>query len=213
MVKDKIHIALVDDHNLFRSGLSNLLSEFDELKVTFEAVNGLDFQEKIKHYPEVKVVLMDINMPIMDGFETTKKVKVSHPNIHVLALSMYDDEKSIINMLKAGASGYILKESKSSDVLMAIKTIVDKGFYANDLVTTRLLFSLKNDKSKPLFTDKELKFLQFCSTELTYKEIADKMNVSPRTVDNYREALFAKLDIKSRTGLVVYGIREKLITI
>jgi len=213
MNQDVIYLAIVDDHSLFRSGLASLLSEFDEIHVAFEAANGIDFQEKIKNHPEVQVVLMDINMPMMDGYDTTKKVKALYPKIQVLALSMYEDEKSIINMLKAGASGYMLKESRPSDLLTAIKMTVEKGFYVNDLVSGRLLFSLKNSTTKPAFTEKEMIFLQYCSTELTYKEIASKMSVSPRTVDNYREALFAKLNIKSRTGLVVYAIREQLITI
>lgn len=213
MIEQPITIAIVDDHSLFRSGLSNLLSEFDGLNVAFDASNGLDFHEKIKNHPEVQVVLMDINMPLMNGFETTKELKRLYPTMNVLALSMYKDDKSILNMLKAGASGYILKESKSSEVLEAIKMIVEKNFYINELVSARLLFSIQNSDIRPLFTEKEMIFLQFCSTELTYKEIADKMNISPRTVDNYRESLFAKLSIKSRTGLVVYAIKEKLITI
>lgn len=208
-----ISIAIVDDHTLFRSGLSSLLAEFDEIKVAFEATNGVDLQEKIKHHAEVQLVLMDINMPQMDGYASTQWIKANYPNTHVLALSMFDEEKEIIGMLKAGAGGYMVKESKPSDLLLAIKTITEKGFYINDLVSGRLLVSLKQDEPKPVFTERELTFLQFCSTELTYKEIANLMNVSPRTVDNYREALFAKLNIKSRTGLVVYGIKHELITI
>ncbi|MFA6276911.1 MAG: response regulator transcription factor [Pedobacter sp.] len=210
---ETINIAVVDDHTLFRSGLANLLSEFEEINVVIEAQNGLDLQEKIKAFKEVQVVLMDINMPIMDGYATTKWVKENYSQAHVLALSMFEDEKAIIGMLKAGAGGYMLKESKPSELLTAIKTIAEKGFYINDLVSGRLLISLKNENTKPIFTEKELIFLQYCSTELTYKEIASEMNISPRTVDNYRESLFAKLNIKSRTGLVVYGIKNNLITI
>ncbi|NQX31834.1 response regulator transcription factor [Pedobacter boryungensis] len=213
MMLETIDIAVVDDHTLFRSGLANLLSEFEEINVVIEAQNGLDLQEKIKTFKEVQAVLMDINMPMMDGYATTKWIKENYPNTHVIALSMFEDEKAIIGMLKAGAGGYLLKESKPSELLTAIKTIAEKGFYINDLVSGRLLISLKNEDAKPVFSEKELIFLQYCSTELTYKEIASEMNISPRTVDNYRESLFAKLNIKSRTGLVVYGIKNKLITI
>ncbi|UKT63854.1 response regulator transcription factor [Pedobacter mucosus] len=208
-----ISIAIVDDHTLFRSGLANLLEEFDEVKVLFEAVNGIDLQSKIVNYPEVQLILMDINMPVMDGFLATKWVKQNFPKVNVLALSMQEDEKAIIGMLRAGAGGYMLKESTPTDLLESIKGIISKGFYVNDLVSGRLLVALKEGDSKPPFTARELTFLQYCSTELTYKEIADLMNVSPRTVDNYRESLFAKLNIKSRTGLVVYGIKNKLVTI
>jgi DNA-binding NarL/FixJ family response regulator len=213
MAIEKINIAIVDDHTLFRSGLSSLLSEFDEINVVLEATNGIDLQEKINSYPNTQLVLMDINMPIMDGYTTTKWIKEKYPQIHVLALSMFEDEKAIIGMLKSGAGGYLLKESKPSEVLAAIKAIINKGFYINELVSGRLLFSLKQADTKPIFSERELIFLQHCSSELTYKEIANLMNVSPRTVDNYRESLFAKLNIKSRTGLVVYGIKHQLITI
>jgi DNA-binding NarL/FixJ family response regulator len=213
MSAQTISIAIVDDHTLFRSGLASLISEFEIIKVAFEASNGIDLQEKIKTNPEIQVILMDINMPIMDGYASTKWIKDHYPKIHVLALSMFEEENAIIGMLKAGAGGYMLKESKPSELLFAIKSIIEKGFYINDLVSGRLLVSLKQDNVKPVFSEKELIFLQFCSTELTYKEIASEMNISPRTVDNYRESLFAKLNIKSRTGLVVYGIKHGLIKI
>ncbi|SER11988.1 response regulator transcription factor [Pedobacter rhizosphaerae] len=208
-----VSIAIVDDHTLFRSGLASLLEEFDEIEVVFEAINGVDLQTKIKTHPDVELILMDISMPVMDGYAATKWIKEEYPNVNVLALSMLEDEKAIIGMLKAGAGGYMLKESTPSDLLIAIKAIMDKGFYVNELVSGRLLVALKDGDAKPIFTARELSFLQHCSTELTYKEIADQMNVSPRTVDNYRESLFAKLNIKSRTGLVVYGIKNNLVTI
>ncbi|RYG19683.1 MAG: response regulator transcription factor, partial [Chitinophagaceae bacterium] len=211
MSKKKTAIAIVDDHTLFRSGLANLLEEFDEIEVVFEAINGADFQEKLIHFAPIKVVLMDISMPIMDGFITSRWLKENYPDIHILALSMFEDEKAIIEMLKAGAGGYLLKESKPSDLLTAIQTIEEKGFYINELVSGRLLSALKKEPLKAVFTEKELIFLQLCSTESTYKEIAIQMNVGHRTVDNYREALFGKLSIKSRTGLVVYGIKNGLI--
>ncbi|RWU07420.1 response regulator transcription factor [Pedobacter chitinilyticus] len=213
MMQEKIKIALVDDHTLFRSGLASLLSEFEEIVIVFEAVNGSDLQSKIKKNEDVQLILMDINMPVVDGFAATKWIKEHYPHIYVLALSMFEDEKSIINMIKAGANGYLLKESKPSEVLIAIKAMLEKGFYVNELVSGRLLVSIKNEEPKNILTEKELTFLQYCASELTYKEIASLMNVSPRTVDNYRESLFAKLNLKSRTGLVVYGIKNDLIKI
>ncbi|RDC57181.1 DNA-binding response regulator [Pedobacter chinensis] len=208
-----ISIAIVDDHTLFRSGLASLLDEFDEIEVLFEGVNGQDLQNKIKNYPDVQLILMDINMPVMDGFAATKWIKENYPNINVLALSMLEDEKAIIGMLKAGAGGYMLKESTPLELLAAIKAITEKGFFVNDLVSGRLFVAIKDGDSKPVFSIRELAFLQHCASELTYREIADIMNVSPRTIDNYRESLFAKLNIKSRTGLVVYAIKNDLIVI
>ncbi|WP_028298302.1 response regulator transcription factor [Olivibacter sitiensis] len=212
----KITLGLVDDHTLFRRGIASLLREFDELDVLFEAANGIELQAQLKaHEKQVDIILMDISMPKMNGYESTAWIKDNFPHTKVLALSMFEDEKAIINMLKAGAVGYMLKESRPSDLLMAMNTIMEKGFYINELVTGRLLSSLQHDKQTQQtslkITERELEFLQYCSTELTYKEIAAAMNVSPRTVDNYRESLFAKLNIKSRTGLVVYGIKNDLI--
>ena len=214
---EKISIVIVDDHTLFRSGVANLLSEFEEINILFQASSGIDLQQKLDAENLPDIILMDITMPLMDGYEATKWVTTQYPGICVLALSMFDDEKSIINMLRAGACGYLLKESNASDLLEAIKITKEKGLFINENVSGRMLMSLRNDsktnKVDIKLSDREMEFLQHCSTELTYKEIADKMNVSPRTVDNYRESLFAKLNIKSRTGLVVYGIRNSLIHI
>lgn len=214
---EKISIAIVDDHTLFRTGVANLLSEFEDIEVLFQASSGRDLQQKLSPDKLPDIILMDITMPFMDGYEATKWLTSLYPQIRVLALSMFDDEKSIINMLKAGACGYLLKESNASDLLEAIKVTKEKGLFINDNVSGRMLMSLRND-SKGSSTDvklseREMEFLQYCSTELTYKEIAERMNVSPRTVDNYRESLFSKLNIKSRTGLVVFGIRTSLIRI
>jgi len=216
-MSEKITIVIVDDHTLFRSGVANLLSEFAEIDVLFQASSGKDLQQKLSADNLPDIILMDITMPLMDGYEATKWVTTQYPGISVLALSMFDDEKSIINMLRAGACGYLLKESNASDLLEAIKITKEKGLFINENVSGRMLMSLRNEskvsKADLKLSDREMEFLQFCSTELTYKEIADRMNVSPRTVDNYRESLFAKLNIKSRTGLVVYGIKNSLISI
>ncbi|MES3016460.1 MAG: response regulator transcription factor [Bacteroidota bacterium] len=214
---EKISIVIVDDHTLFRSGVANLLSEFEEIDVLFAASSGKDLQQKLSADNLPDIILMDITMPVMDGYEATKWVTSLYPKICVLALSMFDDERSIINMLRAGACGYLLKESNASDLLEAIKITKEKGLFINENVSGRMLMSLRSE-SKPGVTEakpsqREMEFLQYCCTELTYKEIADKMNVSPRTVDSYRESLFTKLNIKSRTGLVVYGIKNSLISI
>jgi DNA-binding NarL/FixJ family response regulator len=216
-MKEKISIVIVDDHTLFRSGVANLLSEFDEINVLFQASSGKDLQQKLSADDLPDIILMDITMPLMDGYEATKWVTTLYPGISVLALSMFDDEKSIINMLRAGACGYLLKESNASDLLEAIKITKEKGLFINENVSGRMLMSLRNESKVSTagtkLSDREMEFMQYCSTELTYKEIAGKMNVSPRTVDNYRESLFAKLNTKSRTGLVVYGIKNSLINI
>jgi DNA-binding NarL/FixJ family response regulator len=210
METEPILIAIVDDHTLFRNGVNALMSEFDELKVVFEADNGKQLQQLLLTHPIPQVVLMDINMPVMDGYDTTAWLKTNYPQIKVLALSMFEDDKAVIRMIRSGASGYVLKESKPRELLEAIKTIVTKGVYINELVSGKLIRSVGGKDDGPELTAKELEFLKLACSELTYKEIANKMFVSPRTVDNYRESLFQKLNLKSRTGLVLHAIQNEI---
>ncbi|MGZ3836127.1 MAG: response regulator [Mucilaginibacter sp.] len=210
MENEKILIAIVDDHTLFRNGVAGLMSEFEELQVVFEAGNGEQMQQMLSKHPLPQVILMDINMPVMDGYEATSWLKKNHPQVRVLALSMFEDDQAVIKMIKSGACGYVLKESKPRDLLEAIKTIYTRGVYINDMVSGKLIRSVAEYDNEPDFSKKEVEFLKFWCSELTYKEIADKMNVSPRTVDNYREALFLKLNLKSRTGLVLYAIQKQI---
>jgi len=210
METEKINIAIVDDHTLFRNGVAALMGEFDELNIVFEVENGEQLQQALAKHPLPNVILMDINMPVMDGYESTKWLKANYPKTKVLALSMFEDDKAVIQMIKCGASGYVLKESRPRDLLEAIKTIHTKGVYINDLVSGKMLRSITDDEGVPGLTKKEVEFIKLCCSELTYKEIADQMFVSPRTVDNYRESLFEKLNIKSRTGLVLYAIQKEI---
>ncbi|MCR8561807.1 response regulator transcription factor [Mucilaginibacter sp. BJC16-A38] len=209
MQTNPISIAIVDDHTLFRNGVAALMSEFDELTIIFEAENGQHLQQMLVKHPLPEVILMDINMPVMDGYEATKWVKEKYPQVKVLALSMFEDDKAVIRMIKAGAGGYVLKESKPRELLEAIKAINEKGSFINEMVSGKLIRSVADDGT-PDFSRKEFEFLKLCCSELTYKEIADKMFVSPRTVDNYRESLFQKLNLKTRTGLVLYAIQNEI---
>ena len=213
------NLVLVDDHVLLRNGLAELVKKFGNT-VLFEADNGKDLITKLNKDSLPEIVLMDINMPEMDGFDTCNWLKLNHPSIKVLALSMSDTETSIIRMLKCGAKGYILKDCEPSELNRAIIAINDRGYYYTDLVSGKLINAInKSDeegseiKHLPKLNDKETEFLKYTSTELTYKEIADKMIVSPRTVDGYRDALFEKLGVKTRVGLVMYAIRHGIITV
>jgi DNA-binding NarL/FixJ family response regulator len=212
MENTPVLIGIVDDHTLFRSGLSGLLDDFKELKVAFEAGNGLELQQQVKLFPETRVVLMDIHMPVMDGYSATAWLHANHPEIRFLALSMFEDDDAVIGMLKAGAGGYVVKESKPRDLLEAILTIEAKGIYLNEMVSGKLYRTITEIAQADPISDREVDFLRLCCSELTYKEMADQMCISPRTIDNYREALFAKLGIKSRTGLVLYAIKHKIFT-
>jgi len=207
-------IALVDDHILLRNGLAGIVKNIGH-DVLFEANNGDDFIKQVEAGKLPELVLMDINMPVKDGYETALWLKTNHPEIKVLALSMYDDENAIIRMLKNGARGYILKESEPSELKAAIHAVMQKGFYYSEMITGRLVHSIsgRDDESHTSqqllqLTEKEIEFLKLACSEMTYKEIAGKMNLSPRTVDGYRDALFQKLDIKTRTGLVIFAIKN-----
>jgi two-component system, NarL family, invasion response regulator UvrY len=212
-----LSIALVDDHSLLRNGLAQLVQSLGYC-IAFEASTGKEFIEQLKLYDTPTLVLMDINMPEMDGYETTKWLKQHHPDVHVLALSMYDNEASIIKMLKCGAKGYILKDSDPAELKAAIDAVINKGYYYSDLVSGKLIHAINKieDEGSDVhaltnLSDRETEFLKYSCTELTYKEIAEKMFVSPRTIDGYRDALFEKLNIKTRVGLAMYAIKNGLV--
>lgn len=208
MAENKIALAIVDDHPIFRNGIAGLLSEFKELEIVFEAENGLHMQELLATHNEPNIILMDINMPILDGYETTKWLKSHYPKISVLALSMYEDDEAVIKMIKSGACGYILKKSKPRELLEAIQTVFEKGVFINEMVSGKLMRSVSSEGTDPKLSGREVEFLKLCCSELTYKDIASVMFVSPRTVDNYRESLFIKLNLKTRSGLILYAIKK-----
>lgn len=210
-------IILTDDHTLVRSGLAKLIQNLG-YHILFEASNGKDFIEQLDVNNLPDLVLMDINMPEMDGFETTMWLKKNHPAVKVLALSMYDNELSIIRMLQCGAKGYILKDSNPRELQAALDSVINKGFYYSGLVNGKLVYSINTsdianpDLKKILqLNKKEADFLKYVCTEFTYKEIADKLNVSHRTIDNYRDALFEKLLVKTRVGLVMFAIKNGIV--
>ena len=216
----KATIALTDDHILLRNGLANLLEELD-YEVLFQADNGKQLIEKLKTHPAPEVMLMDINMPQMDGYAATLWLKENHPTTKVLVLSMLDDEASLIRMFKNGAHGYILKDCHPDELESAISAVLKKGFYHSEIIGEKLIRAIHNldeinhsmQAEKVRLNDKEMEFLKWACTELSYKEIADKMKVSPRTVDGYRDALQDKLDCKGRVGLVLWAIKQGVVEI
>ena len=213
-----IKVALVDDHALLRNGLVNVINSFGGYKVVFEADHGRQFIDLLKTQPKPDVVLLDINMPEMNGFETATWIKNNEPAIKVLVLSMMDNDDSIIKMLQNGAKGYILKDSKPDALCNALNEVALKGFFFNDLVTDKVLnlFSKPEESEQSqaiLLTGKETDFLKWCCTEKSYKEIADSMGISVRSVESIRSTMFEKLETLSRVGLVMYAIRNGIVKV
>lgn len=215
-------IALVDDHVLLRQGLASFIRTFPQYDVLLEADNGADFVAKVKMGPAPEIVLLDVNMPRMNGYETAAWIKENLPGTKVLVLSMVEHDTAIIRMLRMGARGYLLKDSNPGILLHALNAVRDHGFYINELVSNRMLHYLNEESNTGggtaavatmRLTDRELHFLQLACTEKTYKEIADDMYVSPRTVDSYRDVLFEKLNIRSRVGLVLYAIKNGIVSV
>lgn len=212
---ETIKVAIVDDHKLVSKALENMISLNPNFQVTMNCFNGQDFideLQKTKTHPDV--VLMDINMPIKNGIETTAEVSRKFPNLKVIALTMEDNEGTIIKMMKAGAKGYLLKDMSPDILFNAINIVHEKGIFYTDMVTQSLLKIKTEEKfMKELdetLKDRELEFIRLACSELTYREIAHQMCVSPRTIDGYRDSIFLKLNVKTRVGIVLFAIKHNL---
>ena len=214
MSNSSTKVALVDDHSLLRNGLASLIAGFEGYEVLFEADNGKHFIAQLPNYPKPDIVLLDITMPEMNGFETAYWIKENLSATKVLVLSMMDNDAAIITMLKAGAKGYLLKDSKPVILKNALDTIKNGGFYMNEVVSNKMLsYVIGDDQTKEAailsqINEKEIIFLKHTCSELSYKQIAVEMQLSARTIEGYRDELFKKLNVTSRVGLVIFSIKN-----
>lgn len=210
----KTTIGIVDDHILFSSSLSLMLKSFRDYEVVIEAQNGKDLQEKISTLPLLpSLLLIDVNMPVMNGLETARWVNSQFPEIKLVALSMNDTDKTVIDMFKAGCCAYLLKETHPDELEKALQEIIQKGYYNADASNINFRRLLEAEKEAVLISEREMVFLQYACSDMTYKEIASLMNLSERTIDGYREALFGKLKVQSRVGLAMEAIRKGLVSL
>lgn len=211
------NIILADDHILLRDALANLINSFDEFRVVAVAGNGEEVKQAIGAGPRPAIILMDLSMPVLDGFETARWLQMHHPDIRVLILTMYDSEITLIRLLRLGVNGFLKKDIHPAELRSALIAVAAGEYYYSNRTTGKIASLLRNsdEKRSPLenatLNDVEIQFLRLACSDLTYKEIAHKMKMTPRNIDSYRDALFDKLDVKSRVGLAIYAIKSGIV--
>ncbi|MDO5981466.1 response regulator transcription factor [Flavivirga spongiicola] len=203
-------VVIVEDHVLLSQAIASLVNSFKDFNVLFTCKNGKELLTKLKTPNNIPdIILMDVNMPILNGIETTEIIKNEYPKINVIALSVEENDITIIKMLKAGAKGYLLKDVEKDVLELALIETIKHGYYHTKDVSNILINSLNDDDSSKIqIKDREMEFIIHTCSEMTYKEIAEKMFLSPKTIDGYRDNLFQKLHVKNRIGLVLYAIKN-----
>jgi len=208
-------LALCDDHQLFRKGLRQLIEDFNlSTSIMWEAENGEDALHYIRLGLTPDLLILDAQMPIIKGAESASILKNEFPHIKILVLSMMEDEAGILYLLRQGVRGFISKDIRPHELEEGLEIIHKGGYYFSDAATAQMLNSIQvghDQKYDELLNEKERQFLELSCSELTYKEIAEKMNLSAKTVDGYRTALFDKMGVKSRIGMVIYALKKGLV--
>ena len=223
-------ILLADDHRIIINGLRAMLEEESDLSVIGEVTNGQEAVDFIKNYPDTDVVLMDIRMPVKNGIEATREILETNPNVHIMALTMFEDDEFISGIVKAGAIGYVLKHTSKNELLMAIRRIAKGeayfGFEVMKSVLTRLVgqaeatqafasvtgFNTNTDANNSIdVTDREKEILFMIASQMTNQEIAERLFISPRTVHSHRRNLMQKIGVKNTAGLVRYAMEHKIL--
>lgn len=206
--KKTISVVIADDHTLFRKGIAEILSAYEDIELLFGAANGQELIDWIQQSPQKPdVCILDINMPVMNGYDAASKIRKLYPGMRILALSMYDDEFNVLKMYRSGATGYVLKDIEPEKLREAILMMHGSGYYHSEVLTDGVKRLLQKEPGETELSEKETTLLMHICSEHTYREIAEIMGVSSRTIDGYRDALFEKLNIKSRTGLVIYALK------
>lgn len=208
-------VFIADDHVILREALSQLISGFPDFCVCGLAGNGHEVLRKFRNGNIPDVLLLDIRMPLLDGTETARLVREEFPSVRIIALTMFQEDHYVLRMIRNGASAFLRKDAAPAELLAAIRQVLSGSFYHNELVSSAMLKNVVHEPGVGLaggqLNDRHKEFLRLASTELTYKEVADRMRVSVRTVDGYRDELFHRLKVKSRVGLVRYAICHQLV--
>lgn len=212
----KIKVGLVDDQQLFLKSLSILIGTFSGFEVAIEAVSGKDLIQRLTGASEKPdILLVDVSMPVMDGVELVTWLTDNHPEIRTVALSMKDDDNSILGMLRAGCCAYLIKDIHPLELEKALNEVYTRGYYNGDSanINYRRLILKANEEAALALSDREQQFLKLACSDLTYKEIAASMSLSERTVDGYREALFGKFNVRSRVGMALEALRRNVVSL
>jgi two-component system invasion response regulator UvrY len=218
-MENALSIMLVDDHTIVRNGLKSLIQVLGNYKITHEFENGWEFIKAIPQLPEADLVIMDMNMPEMNGLETMRWLKAHKPTMRVLMLTLSTDEQAIVELFRYGVRGYLPKNCTAAALKKAIDDTVNTGYYHNEILQNALAAgtgkTLDDKTILERITDRELLFIKLIcdEREYTYDQIKEIMGVHRRTVDGYREALFDKFSIKSKTGVVLFAIKHGLVEI
>lgn len=217
--KEKIvKVALVDDHVLLRNALAVLINGFEDCRVINESANGMEIKDAITGGIIPDVIIMDLNMPVMDGFETSEFLHREFPQIPILMLTMYDSELSLIRLLQTGVKGFLRKDIHPAELKFAIRSVMQSGFYYSNHTTGKLINLFRTNDSgqvplqRSMLTAQEVQFMKMVCSDLTYKEVAKKMGLNPRSIDTLRDQLFLKLDVRSRVGLAIVAIKHGIVT-
>jgi two-component system, NarL family, invasion response regulator UvrY len=214
----KYKIILADDHILLRNALASLINSFDEFEVIAMANDGTGVLQELATGNIPDLLILDLNMPKLNGYETAKYLHHHYPEINILILTMYDSEIALIRLLQVGVKGFLKKDINPFEMKKAMLIVAESQYYYSNHSMDRLTAMVMQKKSKEdilqkkILTETEIEFLRLSSTDMTYKEIATVMKMTPRKIDHYRDNLFDKLDVKSRVGLAMYTIKNGLVT-
>ncbi|MCI4666671.1 MAG: response regulator transcription factor [Bacteroidia bacterium] len=220
MPLNQINIALCDDHKLFREGMKSILQQNEGFDVIIEAENGKDLLDKLEDLKPQSpdIILLDLEMPELDGIATLPFLQEKHGDVHVIILSMHSDESLMAHLMEKGANGYVLKDADGDELKEAIEGTLNNGYFFSEDVSKAMLNQLvKKNKIKPAFknniqlTDRETEVLMLICKEMTTAEIAEKLFLSPRTVEGYRNRLLEKTGARNTAGLVLFASKSELL--
>lgn len=217
IMEKSVRLAIADDQQLFRKGLIALLSDYPRITISLEAANGQELLDKMEKIP-VDVVLLDIQMPQMNGIETTQQLNKKHPKTKVLILTSHNEEELIKHLIVKGAHGFLLKNNTLETIAEAVGGVTENGYYFNERVSKEMVSDLLSKYSiKPTFyqaslSARELEIIQLISQEFTNKEISEKLSISVRTVETHRDHILQKTNAKNSVGIIMYAYRNNIIS-